>query len=145
MSLALALWARDAGLPQPKVIAPVSPMLDLSEADEEMRELLAPSDPMIGSLLGDVVEYWAPGFSDLAKWEPSPAYADLTGIAPIHVFAGGREVLMPDAFILKQNAKEQGMDVQVHVYEGTWHCAGTMLGTPESDRIREDMFEILFG
>jgi monoterpene epsilon-lactone hydrolase len=51
----------------------------------------------------------------------SPLYADLTGLPPMLVQAGGDEILRSGAEAFAESAKQSGVPVTLHIYPGMWH------------------------
>jgi epsilon-lactone hydrolase len=65
--------------------------------------------------------YYA-GSNDRAQPWISPLYGDLRGLPPILIQVGGHEILLDDAVRFADKAKEAGVDVDLHVWEGMVHC-----------------------
>jgi acetyl esterase/lipase len=51
----------------------------------------------------------------------SPIHADLTGLAPITLFIGTRDVLLPDARRFAARAEEAGVELDYREYPGMFH------------------------
>jgi acetyl esterase/lipase len=51
----------------------------------------------------------------------SPICADLHGLPPVLIHVGDREILLSDAMRLAERAREDGVDVELKVWEGMWH------------------------
>ena len=62
----------------------------------------------------------------------SPAFADFTGFPPMLIQVGSREILLGDALIIARNARDKGVDVDLDVWEGMWHCFHFDPALPES-------------
>jgi acetyl esterase/lipase len=133
LTIAVLVAARDAGLPMPAAALCISPWADL--------ELTAPSvtakadvDPMINvSTLKEEADWYLAG-ADARTPLASPIYADLTGLPPLLIHAGGREVLLDDATRLADRARECGVDVTLDVWNEmihVWHVFATLC--PEAD------------
>ncbi len=52
----------------------------------------------------------------------SPLFGDLSGLPPLLMFAGDDEVMRDDTVRFARKAKEAGVEVQVVVKEGMFHC-----------------------
>lgn len=140
--LALAMLALEEGLPQPKIILPCSPMVD-TMATSAGREDLEAIDPMIAMYgLEKVMEAWAPE-GDRAAWRPNVMAGPLQGLAPIHIFVGSREALMPDSLALQKRAAAEGIDIPVDVCPGMWHMFIQMLEVPEARAAYEKLKELI--
>lgn len=120
MALAVALQLRDRGLPAPIRTVLVSPWLDVTVADPAV-ETIAPRDPVLA----------APGLKaagDLYRGElgadnsaVSPINGDLTGLSPITLISGTRDILNADARRLVSRAKSCGLSVDYHEAPGMLH------------------------
>ena len=53
----------------------------------------------------------------------SPLYADLTGLPPQLIFASTDEVLRDDSTRFAAKAREQGVEVELHLVRGVPHAA----------------------
>lgn len=133
LTIATLVAAGAAGLPMPAAALCISPWADL--------ELIAPSvttkadvDPMITvSTLKEEADWYLAG-ADARTPLASPIYADLTGLPPLLIHVGGREVLLDDSTRLAERAKECGVDVTLEVWDDmihVWHVFATLC--PEAD------------
>ncbi len=119
LATALLLRLRDRDLPQPAGAILFSPYTDLEHTGESIRRnfrfdylpLVQPIRPNV-EYLGD-----ADPHDPLA----SPIYADLTGLAPLLVFAGGREMILDDSARLVERAREAGVEVTFCVEDDMFH------------------------
>ena len=64
----------------------------------------------------------------------SPVYADLEGLPPLLIQAGGIEVILDESILLAERAKEAGVDVTLEVYEGMTHVFQSF-----ADKLEESM------
>jgi acetyl esterase/lipase len=69
----------------------------------------------------------------------NPLYADLGGLGPIYIQAGGDETLAGDARLLDEHARKAGVDVRLDVFPDMLHTFQMAAGrAPEADdAIRE--------
>lgn len=114
LAVATLLAARDAGLPQPRAAALLSPWADLSLAAAAASGT-ADLDPVL-SLAGlrrRATDYLA----DTTPDHPlaSPAHADLTGLPPLIIEAGSHELLRGDAELLARAAARAHVEVTLTV------------------------------
>ncbi len=120
LSLALLVALKEHDLPQPACAALLSPWSDLriSAGSYETRR---DADPWITRegitqmaklYLGD-----APATTALA----SPLLADLSGLAPLLIHVGDREVLLDDAVDLAERARAAGVDAQIAIWDDMIH------------------------
>lgn len=107
----------------------IAPALDLTMANPEI-EAVERTDPWLTRAgVRPLLEAWA---GERALDDPlvSPLFGDLSGLAPIHVFSGTRDICWPDATVLERRAREAGTPVHLHVSEGSPHVH-VLLPTPE--------------
>jgi epsilon-lactone hydrolase len=129
LTMATLLSLRDAGTPLPAAGVLISPWADLTGTAGAVKSRAA-SDPMVkpdglfrlaGRYLGGV---------DPRNPLASPVFADLTGLPPLLIHVGGREILYDDAITLATRAAAAGIPVALvdepelfHV----WHAFAPML------------------
>jgi acetyl esterase/lipase len=64
----------------------------------------------------------------------SPLYADLSGLGPIYIQAGGDETLLDDARQLAEHARRAGVDTRLDVFPDMLHTFQMAAGrAPEAD------------
>jgi acetyl esterase/lipase len=120
LALALLLAIRDAGLPQPSSATVLSPWTDLTQSGGTM-EARAGADP---ALTRRALETRAADY--LAGADPrtplaSPLHADLRGLPPLLIQAGGREILLDDALRLAARAARADVPVNLQTFPGAPH------------------------
>lgn len=133
LSLACALAARDAGLPQPAAIVAYSPWTDLTVSGDSIRRhvaserVLSPreAERFVRSYLGD---------RDRSQPLASPLFADFNGIAPLLIQVAGDEILFDDSRRLAERASAAGVPVELQIWDGVWHVWQAMPALlPEAD------------
>ena len=131
LAVALAVSARDAGLPLPAALACVSPWTDLAGTGESMRTK-AGIDPCFTpeGLHLQAREYL--GDADPSHPLASPLYADLRGLPPLFVQVGEDELLLDDARRLVARARAADVDATLEVWPGLWHIFSSQGTFPES-------------
>jgi acetyl esterase/lipase len=98
----------------------ISPGLDATLTNPEIARV-EPSDPWLGQPgIRVFAERWRGG---LALDDPivSPVYGDLTGLGPITLFTGTRDILNPDARVLRDRAQTAGVELDYHERDGLVH------------------------
>jgi acetyl esterase/lipase len=120
LAFAVALAARNAGLPMPGAIAALSPWADLSLSGWSMLTNRK-SDTML-----DWEFLFACARHSMRKANPgdiyaSPLFAGFKNFPPLMVHAGAREVLRDDASRLGDRAAEANLNVSVEIYDGMGH------------------------
>lgn len=123
LSLAMALRAREQGVPLPAALGLVSPWVDLTLTglDESV------SDPL---LTRGWLERCADDYAgDNRKWpEVSPLFADLSGLPPLFVQAASDEIIRGDVERLVAAAKDAGVTVHYEVLDEHWHVSHLFAG-----------------
>ena len=141
IALSAAVVLRDRfqiRLPQTVLIAPA---LDLSLTNPAIGSV-EPTDPWLcREGLRVFVESWR---GSLAVTNPrvSPLFADLTGLCPLTVFSGTRDILNPDAQLLVERAASAGVEVDYHEGAGLPHVY-PLTPTPEGEAARARIVEQL--
>lgn len=131
LAVSLACAVRDAGGPGPAALLLVCPWVDLAARGGSL-ETHAQYD------WGEpwMFERWAKAVAgplDHKNPRLSPVYANLKGLAPMLIQAGGAEMLLDQEQALAQKAQAAGVDVTLEVTADmvhNWHMFAAML--PES-------------
>lgn len=118
IALSAALKLRDAGI-ELQGITLLAPALDLTWSNPGI-DIVQPSDPWLGVPGGKVLsEVWR-GSDEVRDPVVSPLFGDFSGLGPLTILAGTRDVLNPDAHLLRRKAEAAGVSV-------TWHEAQDQL------------------
>jgi monoterpene epsilon-lactone hydrolase len=118
LALGLAQTLGVAGLPQPRRLVLLSPWLDLTISNPAVAHV---RDPWLSPAgLVEAGKAWAGG-DDPAQPRLSPLNGRLTGLAPMHVYVGTREIAHPDALLLRDRARAVGAPLELTVCEGAVH------------------------
>lgn len=128
LALAVAQALRDAGRP-PRRCVLVSPWLDLRTDGPEQRRI-EPDDAMLAIPgLRVAGEAYA---AELPVTDPraSPLLGEMTGLPPLSVFTGTRDLIHPDSLALGELAAAAGVEAEVVVAAGQPH-AYPLLPSPE--------------
>ena len=134
LALTVQLRAREQGLPLPAAAMLISPWTDLAVSGESYgtnqdKDPFFKREIVLGlarNFLGDAVGPRDP----LA----SPLVADLTGLAPLYIQAGGDETLLDDARQLDVHARKTGVDTRLDVFPDMLHTFQMAAGrAPEAD------------
>jgi acetyl esterase/lipase len=135
------LRARQEGLPLPRAAICISGVFDFTFS--------GPSHSRNGS--SDYIEPRGLHSMEqlyLAGHDPrdpmvSSIFADLTGFPPLHLVAGGAELLLSDTEMLADRAREFGVEVTLSIVPGMMHAFPVMLFLPEARRVRREMKEFV--
>ncbi len=130
LALLTALRARDAGLPLPRALILLSPWLDqtLSGASSEA---LAPEDPFSkpAQLRAMARSYLGREGPSVQDPRVSPLFANLDGLPPVLIHAGGSDITLDDS-----RALHQQMDgVTLRIHPGMCHHFQVFEALPQAD------------
>lgn len=121
LALALALRIQQEKLPQVSGLILLSPFLDLTLTSESLR-YNAQHDALLSiETLETGIDYYVPKNMDKSDQTISPLFADLTGLPPILVQVGSKEILLDDAQRFKERAEQANVKVHFKIYTGMWH------------------------
>ena len=113
LALATALAARERGIRPPDALVLFSPWIDLTDIPE------TPRDPMTGAAwLRASARHYMADAAPLA----SPLDADLRGLPPTLIQAGGAELLRRDAEKLYEALADAGVAVRCEIVPARWHA-----------------------
>jgi epsilon-lactone hydrolase len=119
--LATLVALRDQGLPLPAGAVALSPWTDLKCTGESLKSNI-PVDHLTWRDSWMVFSKHYSAEQDPAQPWISPLYADLQGLPPLLIFAGGDELLRDDSTRFAEKARAAGVKVTLHVGEGMFHC-----------------------
>jgi epsilon-lactone hydrolase len=120
LCLASLLAIRDEGLPLPAAGVALSPWTDLKCSGNSYRTNALRDISTLGSW--EVWNRYYAGPNDPGHPWISPLYGDLHGLPPILIQVGNHEILLDDSVSFAEKAKEAGVDITLHVWEGMVHC-----------------------
>jgi len=134
LTLSLLQALKEEGLPMPSAAALISPLADLSFSGES-RQFNRWRDPMLPTQrkMRAFEEYT----SDTPSEHPllSPVYGDLSGFPPLFAQVGSTEILLDDTLRVAQRAREQGVEVEVEIWQSlphVWHLWSYLPETEEA-------------
>ena len=133
LSLSLLLALRDDGIPLPRAAVLLSPLTDLSfsTASRQFNRFKDPMLPTARKMRG--FELYT-GDTPVDFPLLSPIYGDLSALPPIFAQVGSTEILLDDTLSVARKAREQGVDVEVEVWEKLPHVWHLFSYLPESRR-----------
>lgn len=131
LTAALLVNLRDDGRPMPAAAAVISPWCDLTGLGDVSDEALE-TDFLRPEALTLFVDSYAPDVGDRSLPLCSPGTADLSGLPPLLVLAGGREILCDQDRRLAQRAKECGVDVTLEIEPEMFHAWTLFTVLPEA-------------
>lgn len=119
LTLALLLSLRDSELPLPALAVCLSPATDF-----EGRGAGAPASSPYDWITQPMAVQWADWFcTQQQRSDPlvSPLNADLRGLPPVYIQAGGAEILLASIQLFAERAREQGVDVVLETWPSMNH------------------------
>lgn len=141
LTLSLAQYSKNKGVGQPGQIILLSPLLDATLQNPQIATL-DKRDPYLGiEGLKLAVDAYSKG-DDLNNYMISPINGPLQGLAPIHLFIGTHEILLPDARKLVALAEAKHVEIDYHEYYEMYH-AWVFLNIPEAEDVFDKLMDIL--
>ncbi len=121
LCMALCMYLRDNGHPLPMGIIAMSPWTDLT-ASGPSYEFNFDKDPLYGNTKESLIYINAyPGDHDKTDPYISPLYGSFKDFPPMLIQVGSHEMLLSDSESVAAKAREEGVKVRLHVYEGMFH------------------------
>jgi acetyl esterase/lipase len=141
LALALAIEMRTQQMTPAQAIVLLSPWLDVTMKNPEIPNYEEGDLVISAPGLRTLGQMWA-GSRDVHHPWVSPLYADLNGLPPITIIAGGIELFMPDVRLFKAKVIAAGVLHEYHEFAGCMH-AFMLLPTPEGRAARKIMIDLL--
>ncbi|MFR8440400.1 MAG: alpha/beta hydrolase [Campylobacter sp.] len=129
LAVELALYLKEHNLPRPGVIVLVSPWASM-EVHGASRSFNESKDQVLGKstpLFEPVKKAEYIGSLDRKDPRVSPVYADLSGLAPTLIQAGGNELFLSECEELAKKFAADGVEVSLSVYAGMPHDFALLL------------------
>lgn len=148
LALALCLYLRDRGVPQPAGLVLMSPWTDVTCSGDSY-EFNYERDPLFGNTRESML-YHCPYIGDADPRMPylSPVFGDFKGLPPMLFQAGGYEMLLSDTLEAAKKARAAGVPRRVSIYQGMFHVFQMSMDLiPESREAWEEagrFMEIVF-
>lgn len=120
LTLATAVSIRDAGLPLPAALAPISPWVNLAN-DGPAYRTKAETDPMVTKDGIDMMAATYLNGADAKTPLASPMGADLAGLPPMLIQVGSEEVLLSDSTMLAARAGAAKVPVTLEIWPDMVH------------------------
>jgi acetyl esterase/lipase len=120
LALSMLLALREAGAATPRAAILLAPWTDLTVSSSSY-ERLRDKDPVITREGLREAGLWYAGRRDPADPMLSPLFADLAGLPPLLIHAGGDEVMVEDSTRLAEQAEAAGVKVTLKVWPELWH------------------------
>jgi epsilon-lactone hydrolase len=143
LALSLLMQRRDAGLRQPALALLISPCVDLGLSNPAIEPKVASDDVLDVGVLRRDARLFA-GVIDVTDHRLSPRFGDPTGLAPLHVRTGGREILQPDVVEFVTAAQRAGASAWLIDRAGGSH-GWPLAATPAGRSARQEMRRVVEG
>jgi epsilon-lactone hydrolase len=134
LAVTVQLRAREQGLPLPTAALLMSPCVDM-ETTGESYETNRDLDPFFKKeVVAEIIRNFLGPGTDARDPRVNPLYADLGGLGPLYIQAGGDEALADDARLLDSYARKAGVEVRLDIFPGMLHTFQMAAGrAPEAD------------
>lgn len=135
LAMALCMYLRDHGMPEPCGIIAMSPWTDVTASGESYQANFD-KDPLFGNTKDSLIynNYYV-GDADPMDAYISPLFGDFRGFPPMLIQVGSIEMLLSDSVDVAAKARQQGVKVRLSIYEGMFHVFQmAYLNIPESKR-----------
>ncbi len=120
LCLSTLLALKERGLPLPAAAAALSPWTDLlltgKSHQTNKKVCLAPEG------CAENASMMYAGSHDKRNPLISPLYGNPEGLPPLHISAGGNEILMDDSIRFAEKARAAGVEVMLRIDKGMCHC-----------------------
>jgi len=118
LALAALLRAKAGGLAQPLLCALISPTVDYGFKDARIWNS---DDPFARPrFIVELHRHYLAG-NDTRSSDLSPVYADLSGLAPLHILVAEHDVLRGEAERLAEAAKRYDLAMELTLWPHVWH------------------------
>lgn len=120
LALSMLLALREAGAEMPRAAVLLAPWTDLTVSSPSY-DRLRENDPIINPEKLRRAGDWYAGRRDPRDPMASPLFADLAGLPPMLIHAGGGEVMVDDSVLFAERATAAGCTVSLKVWPDLWH------------------------
>lgn len=141
LALALAQRLKQEKLPQPKCMILLSPWLDVTMSNPEIIYLEKKDKFLSRRSLIESGKLYAKG-ADRRNYMISPIYGDLNGLADIHLFIGGHDILAADARKLRDLAHHATVNLHYYEFDKMFHV-WMLFPIPEAKKVCHLMNDII--
>lgn len=121
IALGTLLKLKEEGVSLPKACALFSPCVDMTISGES-HKTRAKADPCTPEGMTETYLSYYVGDGDPKHPYASPLFGNLAGLPPIIIQVGNDETLRDDSTRFAERAKEAGVEVEIKVWQGMFHC-----------------------
>lgn len=133
---------RDEGLALPRRAFLLSPWLDVTLENPDIEELARKELILDVPTLRRFGRAWA-GEHGPKSSAVSPLFGDITGLPPVHLFIGTKDIFLADCRALVRKAREVNADVRFYEYSGAFHVFMWLSWLPESRHVFRQIRKII--
>jgi len=141
MGLALAQLLKEHNIPQPGNIILISPVLDTTLSNPEIREVEG-KDPISATPAIREIAEWYAGKREVRHPLISPLFGDCEDLGRISLFIGTHDILFPDVRKLRDRMQELGIPFDYFEYPKMLHV-WPLFFFPESKKARAQIRDII--
>lgn len=127
---------RDDGYALPSGAFLFSPWTDLTNSGESFHTR-EDEDPSVNRAITQILADLYRNGADASLPGISPLFGDLTGLPPLLVQVGDFEVLRDDSTRLAERSRQAGVDVDLQVFDGSFHVFQGVAALPEAAKALE--------
>jgi acetyl esterase/lipase len=140
LALQTLIVLRDERVPLPAVGFLLSPAANWVRFDGESYVTRAAVDPLNEPGMCRFTASCYVGDNDPGTPLLSPTGMDLSGLPPLCIHVGEREIVLSDSLDLAERACDCGVEVELRIWDGMWHVFQTTAGiVPEARRSLEEI------
>lgn len=121
LAIAMLMALRSAGAWMPRAAVLMSPWTDLSVSSPSYVQMRRRDPSITREDLIECAECYS-GERSIRDPMLSPLFADLEGLPPILIHAGGEEIMLDDSRLFADRARAHGVDVTYKAWPGMWHA-----------------------
>ncbi|PMB82623.1 alpha/beta hydrolase [Limosilactobacillus pontis] len=141
LALGFSEYLGQRGLPQPGHLILISPWLDLDLANPVIGRYEHDDVTLACYGLRRIADLWA-GDTNHRDYRLSPLDGNLDQLCDVHVYAGTREIMYPDAARLVERLKNSRIPVNFTVGRGMFHIY-PLYPVPEADVVMKQVVKIV--
>jgi epsilon-lactone hydrolase len=142
LAITTQLRARELGLPLPAAAMPFSPWFDMELTGESYESNRDKDAFFYKEVVQGLVEMLLGEGGNLRDPLANPFHADLSGLPPIYIQAGGAETLLDDARRFAELAGNAGVDVRLEIFPEQQHTFQMAAGrAPEANEAMRKLAE----
>lgn len=144
MALALAQTLAAEGQNEPDRLILISPWLDVSMENDDMIPYESKDPKLDRETLRFAGSLWA-GDGSVTEAPASPLYGELSGLGPITLYIGTRELLYPDAVRFAELAEDAGCELRLVTGKGMNHVWPLfhVYGLKEAEQALQDIEQVI--